>query len=198
MGKLLDQLRADLYSANTDQQIMAARQLCEQRDWDALPELLRLLAQDECGLSVAEALRAYGPEVCDPVGWLLMDENKAVQYRAAWVLAAFGDQRAIKPMLVALSEPFFNEQFIPTLSRMGLSDFDRLLARELSRHRQSTSLPSARFRAATFFWALTQMRSRAALELAPHFTDEAHDPLVRQRAQHYLSVVAPERREQAG
>ncbi len=198
MGKLLEQLRADLYSANTDQQVAAARQLCEQRDWDALPELLRLLAQDECGFSVAQALRAYGPEVCDPVGLLLMDERKTVQYRAAWVLAAFGDQRAIKPMLAALSEPFFNEQFIPALSRMGVPDFDRILVRELSRHRQSTDHPSWRFRAAAFFWALIQMRSPAALELAPLFTQETHDPLVRQRAQQYLSVIGPERREQAG
>jgi HEAT repeat protein len=198
MAKLLEQVRANLYSANTDQQVAAARQLCEQREWDALPELLRLLAQDECGYSVAQALRAFGPEVCNPVSLLLMDENKAVQYRAAWVLASFGDQRAMKPMLAALSEPFFYEPFLPALSRMGIPDFDRVLVRELSRHRQSTDHPSARFRAAAFFWALTQMRSPAAVVLAPHFTQESHDRLVRQRAQQYLSALAPDRREQAG
>ncbi len=198
MAKLLEQVRADLYSANTDQQVAAARRLCEQREWDALPELLRLLAQDECGYSVAQALRAFGPEVCDQVGLLLLDDNKAVLYRAAWVLVAFGDQRAIKPMLAALSEPFFHEQFLPTLSRMGIPDFDALLVRELSRHRQSTSHPSARYRASSFLWALTQMRSPAALDLAPHFTQESHDPLVRQRAQRYLATVAPNPREQAG
>jgi|SRR5579859_1429577 len=198
MAKLLEQVRADLYSANTDQQIAAVRRLCEQREWEALPEVLRLLAQDECGYSVAQALRAFGPEVCDQVGLLLIQENKAVQYRAAWVLAAFGDQRAIKPMLAALSEPFFHEPFLPTLSRMGLRDFDTLLVRELSKHRQSTSYPSARYRASAFLWALTQLRSPAALDLAPHFTQEAHDPLVRQRAQRYLAAVAPEKREQAG
>jgi HEAT repeat protein len=198
MGKLLEQVRAKLSSANTDQQVEAARQLCEQREWDALPDLLRLLAQDECGYSVAQALRAFGPEVCDQVGLLLLHEQKAVQYRAAWTLAAFGDQRAVKPMLAALSEPFFHEPFLPTLSRMGVPNFDRLLVRELSQHRQDTSTPSASFRASSFLWALTQMRSPAAAELAPHFTQEHHDTLVRQRAQRYLESLTPNRREQTG
>src|SRR5579862_9125647 len=64
MAKLLEQVRTHLYSANADEQVEAARQLCDQHEWDALPELLRLLAQDECGYSVAQALRAFGPEVC--------------------------------------------------------------------------------------------------------------------------------------
>ncbi len=198
MAKLLEQVRTHLHSANTDQQVAAARQLCEQREWDALPELLRLLAQDECGYSVAQALRAFGPEVCDQVGLLLLHENKAVQYRAAWTLAAFGDRRAVKPMLAALSEPFFHEPFLPTLSRMGVPDFDRILTRELARHHQSTDHPSARFRASSFLWALTQMRSPVAVDLTPHFIQEHHAPLVRQRAQRYLEAIAPHRRDQAG
>ena len=198
MAKLLEQVRTHLYSANIDQQVEAARQLSEQRQWDALPDLLRLLAQDECGYSVAQALRAFGPEVCDQVGLLLLHEQKAVQYRAAWTLAGFSDQRAVKPMLAALSEPFFHEPFLPTLSRMGVPNFDRLLVRELSQHRQNTGAPSARFRASSFLWALTQMRSPAAAELAPHFTQEHHDKLVRQRAQRYLEAVPPHRREQTG
>lgn len=197
MAKLLEQVQANLYSANTDHQVAAVRQLCEQREWNALPELLRLLAQDECGYSVAQALRAFGPEVCDQVGLLLLHENRAVQYRAAWTLAAFGDQRAIKPMLAALSEPFFHEPFLPTLSRMGVPDFDRFLVKELARHHQSTSLPSERFRASAFLWALSQMRTHAAADLAPHFTRDHHDTLVRQRAQRYLETVAAERRQQA-
>lgn len=190
MAKLLEQVRTRLYSANTDEQVEAARQLCEQREWNALPELLRLLAQDECGYSVAHALRAFGPEVCDQVGLLLLHEQKAVQYRAAWTLAGFNDQRAIKPMLAALSEPFFHEPFLPTLSRMGVPEFDRMLARELAKHHQSTSHPSERFRASSFLWALTQMRSPAATDLAPHFTQDHHYVLVRQRAQRYLETMA--------
>ncbi|HEY7356788.1 MAG TPA: hypothetical protein VH590_09990 [Ktedonobacterales bacterium] len=189
MAKLLDQVRTRLDSANTDEQVEAARQLCDQREWNALPELLRLLAQDECGYSVAHALRAFGPEVCDQVGLLLLHEQKAVQYRAAWTLAGFNDQRAVKPMLAALSEPFFHEPFLPTLSRMGIPEFDRMLARELARHHQSTSHPSERFRAASFLWALTQMRSPAAADLAPHFTQDHHYVLVRQRAQRYLDAL---------
>lgn len=190
MAKLLEQVRAHLSSANTDEQVAAARQLCEQQEWSALPDLLRLLAQDECGYSVAHALRAFGPEVCDQVGLLLLHEHKPVQYRAAWTLAGFNDQRAVKPMLAALSEPYFHEPFLPTLSRMGIPDFDRVLARELARHHQSTSHPSERFRAASFLWALTQMRSPAAADLAPHFTQDHHYVLVRQRAQRYLEAVA--------
>lgn len=198
MATLLEQVRADLYSANTDHQVAAVRQLCERREWNALPELLRLLAQDECGYSVAQALRAFGPEVCDQVGLLLLHENKAVQYRAAWTLAGFGDQRAIKPMLAALREPFFHEPFLPTLSRMGVPDFDRILARELARHHQSTDHPSARFRASAFLWALSQMRTHVAADLAPHFTRDHHAPLVRQRAQRYLEAISPNHQEQAG
>ncbi len=198
MAKLLEQVRVHLYSTNTDQQVAAARQLCEQREWDALPELLRLLAQDECGYSVAQALRAFGPEVCDQVGLLLLHENKGVQYRAAWTLAAFGDKRAVKPMLAALREPFFHEPFLPTLSRMGIPDFERVLVQELSRHRQSTSTPSERFRASAFLWALAHLRAPTAADLAPHFTQEHHAPLVRQRAQRYLEAISPHRREQAG
>ncbi len=196
MAKVLDELRIDLYSANTDQQVAAARQLCEQRNWDALPHLLRLLAQDECGFSVAQALLHFGPEVCQQVELLLMEEKKQVQYRAAWVLAHFGDRRAIKPLMDALKEPFFNEQFLPALSRLAAADLEKLLVRELSRHRQSTDLPAARFRAATFLWALTQMRSKAAVELASHFAQEPHHPLVRQRATLYLKTVVPEWGEQ--
>lgn len=195
-AKVMEQLRVDLYSTNTDHQVVAARQLCEQRNWDALPLLLRLLAQDECGFSVAQALLVFGPEVCHQVELLLMDENKQTQYRAAWILAHFGDKRAAKPLLDALKEPFFNDQYVPALSRLGVPDLDRTLVRELSRHRQSTDHPSATFRAATFFWALTQMRSHAAVELAPHFTQEAHHRLVRQRAAHYLKTVAPGQSEQ--
>jgi HEAT repeat protein len=190
-AKVLEQLRVDLYSTNTDQQVAAARQLCEQRNWDALPLLLRLLAQDECGFSVAQALVAFGPEVCHQVELLLMDESKQTQYRAAWILAHFGDKRAARPLLDALKEPFFNDQYVPALSRLGVPDLDRTLVRELSRHRQDTNHPSACFRSATFLWALTQMRSPAAVDLAPHFTQEAHHRLVRQRATHYLSIVAP-------
>ena len=191
-AKVLEQLRVDLYSTNTDHQVAAARQLCEQRNWDALPLLLRLLAQDECGFSVAQALLTFGPEVCHQVELLLMDEHKQTQYRAAWILAHFGDKRAARPLLDALKDPFFNDQYVPALSRLGVPNLDRTLVRELSRHRQDTNHPSASFRAATFLWALTQMRSQAALELAPHFTQEAHHRLVRQRAQHYLTTVAPE------
>jgi HEAT repeat protein len=198
MAKLLEQVRADLYSTNTDHQVAAVRQLAEQREWSALPEVLRLLAQDECGYSVAHALRAFGPEVCDQVGLLLLHEQKAVQYRAAWTLAGFNDQRAVKPMLAALSEPYFHEPFLPTLSRMGVPGFDGMLARELARHHQDTAHPSARFRAASFLWALAQMRSPAAADLAPHFTQDHHDRLVRQRAQRYLEAITPNRREQAG
>ena len=198
MAKLLEQVQADLDSANADYQMAAVRQLCEQREWNALPKLLYLLKQDECGYSVAQALRIFGPEVCDQVGLLLLDENKAVQYRAAWTLAAFGDQRAIKPMLAALSEPFFHEPFLPTLSRMGVPDFDHFVARELAKHHQSTSHPSARFRASAFLWALSQMRTHAAADLAPHFTRDHHDTLVRQRAQRYLEAINFNRSEQAG
>ncbi|HEY7348261.1 MAG TPA: hypothetical protein VH599_08050 [Ktedonobacterales bacterium] len=197
MTKLLEQVQVHLHSANTDQQVAAAQQLCEQREWAALPELLRLLAQDECGYSVAQALWAFGPEVCDQVGLLLLHEQRAVQYRAAWTLAAFGDQRAVKPMLAALSEPFFHEPFLPALSRMGVPDFDHILVKELSRHHQSTSHPSARFRASSFLWALTQMRSPAAADLTPHFTQDHHAPLVRQRAQRYLEALTSNRDEQA-
>ena len=156
MAKLLEQVRTNLSSANTDEQVEAARQLAEQREWSALPDLLRLLAQDECGYSVAETLRAFGPEVGDQVGLLLLHEQKTVQYRAAWTLAGLGDQRAVKPMLAALSEPFFHAPFLPMLSRMSIPDFDRMLARELARHRESTSKPSERFRAASFLWALAR------------------------------------------
>jgi HEAT repeat protein len=192
---LAERLRVDLFSTNADQQVAAARQLCEQRNWDALPLLLRLLAQDECGFSVAQALVAFGPEVCHQVELLLMDENKRTQYRAAWILAHFGDKRAARPLLDALKEPFFNDQYVPALSRLGVPDLDRTLVRELSRHRQDTNHPSACFRSATFLWALTQMRSQAAVDLAPHFTHEAHHRLVRQRAAHYLQTIAPEQRE---
>ena len=198
MAKLLEQVRTHLYSANIDQQVEAAHQLADQRQWDALPDLLRLLRQDECGYSVAQALRAFGPEVCDQVGLLLLDEHKPVQYRAAWTLAAFGDKRAVKPMLAALSEPYFHEPFLPTLSRMGVPDFDGMLVKELSRHHQDTGYPSASFRASAFLWAMTQMRTPAAVHLAPHFTQDHHDKLVRQRAQRYLEAVGPNRREQAG
>ena len=191
MVKLLEQVRAHLSSANTDEQVEAARQLSEQREWDALPELLRMLAQDECGYSVAHALRGFGPEVCDQVGLLLLHEHKPVQYRAAWTLAGFNDQRAVKPMLAALSEPYFHEPFLPALSRMSIPDFDRVLARELSRHRLATNLPSERFRASSFLWALTQMRTSAAADLAPFFTQDHHATLVRQRAQRYLDAITP-------
>ncbi len=197
MAKLLEQVRTRLYSANVDEQVEAAHQLAVQRQWDALPDLLRLLRQDECGYSVAQALRAFGPEVCDQVGLLLLDERKAVQFRAAWTLAGFGDKRAVKPMLAALSEPYFHEPFLPTLSRMGIPDFDGVLVKELARHHQDTAHPSARFRASAFLWAMTQMRSPAAVHLAPHFTQDHHARLVRQRAQRYLEAVDPNRREQA-
>jgi HEAT repeat protein len=198
MAKLLEQVRTRLSSANVDEQVEAAHQLAERREWDALPDLLRLLRHDECGYSVAQALRAFGPEVCDQVGLLLLDEQKAVQYRAAWTLAAFGDKRAVKPMLAALSEPYFHEPFLPVLSRMGVPDFDSILVKELARHHEDTSYPSARFRASAFLWAMTQMRAPTALHLAPHFTQDHHDKLVRQRAQRYLEAVDPNRHEQAG
>ncbi len=198
MAKLLEQVRANLSSANTDEQVAAARQLSEQREWSALPDLLRLLAQDECGYSVAEALRAFGPEVGDQVGLLLLHEQKTVQYRAAWTLAGLGDQRAVKPMLAALNEPFFHEPFLPTLSRMNIPEFGRLLARELARHHESTSDTSSSFRASSFLWALTQMRSPAAVDVAPHFMQDPHVPLVRQRAQRYLEAIPPNRHEPVG
>jgi HEAT repeat protein len=198
MAKLLEQVRTHLSSANTDEQVAAARRLSEQREWDALPDLLRLLAQDECGYSVAHALRSYGPEVCDQVGLLLLHEQKPVQYRAAWTLAGFNDKRAVKPMLAALSEPYFHEPFLPALSRMGIPDFDHVLVRELSRHRLATNHPSERFRASSFLWALTQMRTPAAADLAPHFMQDHHYTLVRQRAQRYLEAITPNRPAQAG
>src|SRR5262249_17434325 len=154
--------------------------------------------QDECGYSVAEALRTFGPEVGDEVGLLLLHEHKAVQYRAAWTLAGLGDQRAVKPMLAALSEPFFHEPFLPTLSRMGVPDFDRLLARHLAGHPHSTNPPSACFRASSFLWALGQMHSPAAVDMAPHFMQNHHVPLVRQRAQRYLEAIPPSRHEPVG
>ncbi len=197
MVKLLEQVRTHLSSANTDEQVAAARQLGEQRQWDALPDLLRLLAQDECGYSVAHALRGFGPEVCDQVGLLLLHEHKPVQYRAAWTLAGFNDKRAVKPMLAALSEPYFHEPFLPTLHRMGVPDFDHVLVRELSRHRLATNYPSPRFRASSFLWALAQMRTPAAVDLAPHFMQDHHYTLVRQRAQRYLEAISPNRQAQA-
>ncbi len=191
MAKVLEELRVDLYSTNTDQQVAAARLLCKQRNWDALPHLLRLLGQKECGFSVAQALVDFGEEVCPEVERALADQSKHARYNAAWVLAHFGDKRGARPLLDALKEDFFNEQFLPALHRLGAPELESTLIQQLSRHRQSTHLASARFRASSFLWALTQMRSPAALNLAPHFTQEPHAPLVRQRAQQYLSTVAP-------
>src|SRR5215471_7510280 len=127
MAKLLDQVRVDLFSSNVDHQVAAARQLCEGRDWDAVPELLRLLKQDECGFSVAQALPAFGREICDQVGYLLLEEDKRVRFRAAMVLASFGDERAIKPMLEALQEPFFHDHVLVSLGQLRVPDLDREL-----------------------------------------------------------------------
>jgi HEAT repeat protein len=199
MAKQLDQLRGDLYSSNTDYRVAAVRQLAEQRVWGALEEVVRLLEVDECGFSVAQALTAFGPEICKrtELEYTLFHPKKEVCYRAAWVFGFFGDQRAVKPLQDALKEPFFYDQFLPMLKRLGVPDLDRQIIRELSRHRESTDHPAARYRAVTFFRALTQMQSPAALDLAPLFLREQHSALVRQHVQQYLAVVAPEKRNQA-
>jgi len=191
MVKVLEEMHIDLHSTNTDQQVAAARQLCQQRNWDALPHLLRLLGQQECGFSVAQALVGFGEEVCPEVERALVDPSKHARYNAAWVLAQFQKKHAARPLLDALKEEFFNEQFLPALSRLGTPDLESTLVQQLSLHRRSTQQPSASFRASSFLWALTQMRSSAALNLAPHFTIEPHAPLVRQRAQQYISLMAP-------
>ena len=191
MAKVLEELRVDLYSTNTDQQVAAARLLCQQRNWNELPHLLRLLGQKECGFSVAQALVDFGEEVCPEVERALVDPSKHARYNAAWVLAQFQKPRAVRPLLDALKEDFFNEQFLPALHRLGAQELESTLIQQLSKHRTSTELAPARFRASSFLWALTQMRSTAAINLAPLFAQEPHAPLVRQRAQQYLTTVAP-------
>ncbi|HEY7123092.1 MAG TPA: hypothetical protein VH540_03985 [Ktedonobacterales bacterium] len=199
MAKQLDQIRSDLHSSNADHRVAAVRQLAEQRVWEALEEVVRLLEVDECGFSVAQALTAYGPEICKrtELEYTLFHPKKEVCYRAAWVLGFFGDQRAVKPLMDSLKEPFFHDHFLPMLKRLGVPDLERQMIRELSRHRESTDHPAARYRSVTFFHALTQMQSPAALELAPLFLREQHGALVRQHAQQYLTVVAPDKRNQA-
>jgi HEAT repeat protein len=200
MDKQLEQLRLDLYSSNTDHRVNAVRQLGEQRVWGALEELVHLLEADEFGFSVAQALTAFGPEICKrgELEYMLLHPKKEVRYRAAWVYASFGDKRAVRALQDALQEWFFYEQFLPMLKRLGAPNLDGLMTSELSKHRESTEHPAARYRAVTFLRALTQMHSPAALLLAPHFLGERHDPLVRQHAQQYLSTLAPDRGTQAG
>jgi HEAT repeat protein len=199
MAKQWDQLRSALYSSNTDQRVQAVRQLGEQRVWGALKEVMGLLEQDEIGFSVAQAMTAYGPELCERIEYALMvHEKQEVRYRVAWILGHFGDSRAIKPLREAIREPFFPAPFLPMLKRLGVADLDRQMVSELSRHRASTKRPDERYRAVAFLHALIEMRSPAALELAPHFLQEGHDPLVRQYAQQYLSALAPDQYGKAG
>ena len=199
MATPLDQLYEELSSSNTDQLIAAVRQLGEQHVWEALEELVRLLEPPEYGFSVAQALTAYGPEICKrtELEYSLFHPRKEVCYRAAWVLGFFGDQRAVKPLQDAIKEPFFHAPYLPMLKRLGAPNLEHQIVRELSRHRESTASPAARYRSVTFLHALSQMQSTAALDLAPLFLGEPHDPLVRQYAQHYLSAVAPDQRKQA-
>ena len=127
MAKQLDQIRSDLHSSNADHRVAAVRQLAEQRVWEALEEVVRLLEVDECGFSVAQALTGYGPEICKrtELEYTLFHPKKEVCYRAAWVLGFFGDQRAVKPLMDALKEPFFHDHFLPMLKRLGVPDLER-------------------------------------------------------------------------